>query len=165
MFVLYLNIKLTFTSYNGHMKACTKCKEVKHLNEFYVKESASGRLHAQCKDCYREHRKSYHPEHYRKYGDEYRARARRRHATIRKLLHTKMLAYLSNRKCVICGEDDIRTLEFDHIYPPSKKFSISKGVTNGLRWEVILDEIHKCRILCANCHKKHTALQKNWYRI
>ncbi len=75
-----------------------------------------------------------------------------------------MLHFLSDKKCSICAESDIRTLEFDHINPTTKQFSISQAVRLGYSWGDILKEIEKCRILCANCHKKHTALQTGWYK-
>ena len=76
-----------------------------------------------------------------------------------------MLSYLRDKKCSICSETDIRTFEFDHINPNEKSFNISRGMTNGYKWEMILQEINKCRILCANCHKKHTSVTRNWYKI
>ena len=147
------------------MRMCTKCLQEKRENDFFVKDKASGRLHAQCKSCYKEHRKTYSVEHYRKYGDAYRLRAKIRRAIVRKDLQSKMLEYLSGKSCVICGEADIRTFEFDHLHPENKTFSIAKGMTDGKKWDEILSEIKKCRILCANCHKKHTASQRNWYKL
>lgn len=75
-----------------------------------------------------------------------------------------MLDYMDGKKCVHCGESDIRTFEFDHIDPSKKSFGISKAVAEGLKWESILREISKCRILCANCHKKRTAEAQGWYK-
>lgn len=75
-----------------------------------------------------------------------------------------MLEFMTGKSCVDCGEDDIRVLELDHIVPSKKKFNISQAVTLGFSWEDVLLEIKKCRILCANCHKKRTAQQFNWYK-
>jgi len=146
------------------MKQCTKCNEAKPLSDFFVKDKKTGRLHSQCKACYKLHRQSYYVQHYLKYGDAYRERATLRRAAIRKELQINMLRYLKDKSCVICGEHDIRTLEFDHLDPATKSFGIAKGITDGRNWDVILTEIKKCRILCANCHKKHTASQRNWYK-
>lgn len=146
------------------MRTCSKCHKAKDESEFFVKDKGTGRLHTQCKLCYKEHRKTYYLEHYRKYGDEYRARAKKRRARIKQDLQTKLLDYMADKSCDICGENDVRVLEFDHINPNNKLFGISKGVSSGYDWDVIMAEIKKCRILCANCHKRHTAEQQGWFK-
>jgi 5-methylcytosine-specific restriction endonuclease McrA len=145
------------------MKPCSKCKLVKALSEFYVKDK-SGRLHAQCKACYKKRRKTYYSEHYKRYGDAYRSRARLRHRVQKKALLEVMLKYLEGKSCAKCGITDIRTFEFDHLDPLKKKFSIARGISNKYSWSVILAEIEKCQILCANCHKIRTAQQFKWYK-
>lgn len=58
--------------------------------------------------------------------------------------------------CESCGEDDYRVLEFDHIDKSKKNFSIADGVRNGCGIERIEEEIKKCQVLCANCHRRKT---------
>lgn len=146
------------------MKVCSKCHIAKEESEYFIKNKSTGRLHTQCKSCYKKHRKTYYQEHYRKYGDAYRARAKKRRAKIKQELQAKLLDYMDGKSCVICGEKDICVLEFDHIDPNDKAFPISRGISDGYDWNKILTEIKKCRILCANCHKKHTAKQQNWFK-
>lgn len=129
-----------------------------------MKDKKSGRLHAQCKDCYKEHRRSHYAEHYHKYGDEYRERAKIRRAKIKRNLQIKLVDYLKNKSCEICGESDIRVLEFDHLDPVTKRFGIATAITDGRKWPDILEEIECCQILCANCHKKLTAVQYGWFK-
>lgn len=64
--------------------------------------------------------------------------------------------------CVDCGEIDPIVLEFDHVDPATKLFNI--GESYGKSKEVILSEIMKCDIVCANCHRKRTARMFNYYR-
>ncbi len=146
------------------MKVCTKCGESKSESEYFIRSKKTGHLHAQCKTCYKSHRTSYYTEHYKLYGETYRQRAIVRRANIKTTMRAKMLDYLKDKSCVICGENDIRTFEFDHLDPKTKSFSITRGINHGPTWEVVMSEINKCRILCANCHKKHTASQQNWYK-
>ena len=146
------------------MKVCSKCDQPKSSDEYFYKSRSKNQLHAQCKMCYKIHCKTYMADHYSKYGDSYRERAKIRRAKIRKELQLHLIAYISDKSCVICAESDIRVLEFDHIDPEYKSFGIAKGITNGLKWEAILEEIEKCQILCANCHKKKTARQRNWFK-
>lgn len=147
------------------MKGCSKCGELKPPSEYYVKDSNSGRLHAHCKACYREHRKTYYAEHFEKYGDEYRLRARKYRKKLREEYRNGVLSYLKDKSCADCGEDNIVVLEFDHIDPSRKSFSVSQAVKLGYGWKQVQDEINKCEVVCANCHKKRTARQFGWYKL
>jgi predicted nucleic acid-binding Zn ribbon protein len=64
--------------------------------------------------------------------------------------------------CSICGYNEHpAALHFDHIDPSLKSFTISQDVKK--KWEDIINEINKCRVLCANCHAIHTH-KENHYR-
>ena len=57
-------------------------------------------------------------------------------------------------KCCICGYDKcVDALEFHHKDPTQKDFGIS---TNGAcrSWNKIKQELDKCILLCANCHRE-----------
>jgi len=55
--------------------------------------------------------------------------------------------------CVDCGyKENPVALEFDHRPGEPKAFQISRGVSNcGL--DRLLEEIAKCDVVCANCHR------------
>ncbi len=57
-------------------------------------------------------------------------------------------------KCERCGYDRcMEALEFHHINPSQKDFSISnKGYTRS--WKRVQAEIEKCVMICANCHRE-----------
>lgn len=146
------------------MKMCSKCGSSKPESEYFVKDSKTGRLHAHCKVCYKEHRKTYAANHYEKYGDAYRERARLRRAKMKRIRQNELIEYMRDKSCVQCGESDIRVLEFDHIDPALKSFSIARAINDGVLWDTILAEINKCQVLCSNCHKKRTAAQYGWFK-
>jgi predicted Zn-ribbon and HTH transcriptional regulator len=55
------------------------------------------------------------------------------------------------RGCTDCGYNLApEALHFDHREPKEKSFTISNSLTTS--WEVILAEIAKCDVRCANCH-------------
>lgn len=137
---------------------------LKDESEFFVRDKRSGRLHAQCKQCYSINRTTYSAEHYKKYGHLYRDRARKRRAKIKQELQVKLLEHLTGKSCVICSENDPRVLDFDHINPKDKAFGISRAITTAVRWELIQIEMEKCQILCANCHRKKTATHQKWFK-
>jgi|SRR5208283_2345367 len=57
-------------------------------------------------------------------------------------------------KCVKCGYDKcVDALEFHHTDSSLKDFSISdKGYTRS--WEKVKEELDKCILICANCHRE-----------
>ena len=57
-------------------------------------------------------------------------------------------------KCQFCGYNKTnKALEFHHVNPEEKEITLS---TIGLsrKWEVIIKEIKKCILVCANCHRE-----------
>jgi hypothetical protein len=56
--------------------------------------------------------------------------------------------------CRGCGEFyPAVCMEFYHRDPREKRDHVSTLVGKGRRWETIVEEIRKCDILCANCHR------------
>ena len=60
--------------------------------------------------------------------------------------------YKSERGCSVCPEKDARCLDFHHL--GEKEREVGDMVRLGFSRARILKEIAKCRILCANCHRK-----------
>lgn len=54
-------------------------------------------------------------------------------------------------KCKICGyKKSTRALHFHHVDPSTKSFGIGTG--NTRKWELVLEEVKKCILVCSNCH-------------
>ena len=62
--------------------------------------------------------------------------------------------------CDVCGENDPIVLDFDHIAPELKAHNVSRMV-GRYATASILFEVAKCRVLCANDHRRHTHNQRN----
>lgn len=73
-----------------------------------------------------------------------------------------VLDYLKNHPCVDCKESDPIVLEFDHVRG-EKKFNIS-CLINSTNIDILSQEIKKCEVRCANCHKRKTAKQFNYFK-
>jgi hypothetical protein len=58
--------------------------------------------------------------------------------------------------CSRCPENDPRCLDFHHRNHEEKSFCVGAGPNRRYSRERILEEIAKCDILCANCHRKET---------
>lgn len=69
--------------------------------------------------------------------------------------HLRELArkYLGDQ-CMICGYKRCSgALDFHHRDPKHKEFGLSeRGLTRS--WEKIREEIEKCVLICANCHRE-----------
>jgi hypothetical protein len=62
--------------------------------------------------------------------------------------------YLMHHPCALCGEADPVVLDFDHVGDKYRDVGLLIGASCTAK---ILAEIQKCRVLCANCHRRHTA--------
>jgi len=62
-------------------------------------------------------------------------------------------------KCQICGYNRcINALEFHHVNPEEKDFTISGGTKS---FDTLKPEIDKCILVCSNCHREiHAGLIK-----
>lgn len=56
--------------------------------------------------------------------------------------------------CKNCGEDERVCLCYHHTNPEEKEFELSDAAGIDLGKEKIKEELQKCEVLCANCHRK-----------
>lgn len=112
------------------MKQCSKCKINKLNSEFSKHRFAKDELQSWCRTCIRI--------------------AVREHQTKAKEFFVE---YKRGLNCQECGENHIACLDFHHKNPDEKEFEISQRYgTKSI--EIIMNEIAKCDVLCANCHRK-----------
>lgn len=55
--------------------------------------------------------------------------------------------------CVLCKEGDPRCLDYHHLHPKKKKFSIG-SIASSIPDHAIIIEMKKCVVICANCHRQ-----------
>ena len=70
------------------------------------------------------------------------------------LLRAEWQAYKSTLVCTVCGEPDPATLDFHHAVRDPANRKLSDLLRNGA-YKDAHEEIKKCVVLCANCHRKH----------
>ncbi|MCL4367186.1 hypothetical protein M1563_03395 [Patescibacteria group bacterium] len=139
-------------------KRCTRCSEVKDIEEFNFKDKSKNIRQAQCRSCTREYVRSHYYNH-RKY---YLLKAKRNRNKIRGAARQYIWEYLNMHSCVDCGEKDILVLEFDH--RGNKIAEIGKVVSGYYNLSRVKQEVEKCDIRCANCHRRKTAKEQGWYK-
>ena len=75
-----------------------------------------------------------------------------------KKAHVKLRTWLDNIKanlgCSRCPESTPICLDFHHLDTDAKTENVGTLVNRLRPKEVILAEIEKCEVLCANCHRK-----------
>jgi hypothetical protein len=96
-----------------------------------------------------EKRKECRRKWYSENKESEKAHVRRRKLNIRKWFWK----YKSTLKCAKCGEAHVATIDFHHKIG-EKENGISKMVADGYSIEKIIEELRKCEVLCANCHRK-----------
>lgn len=67
--------------------------------------------------------------------------------------------YKKTLSCAECPESDWRCLDFHHRDRNSKSFTLATACNGGVSIKTLLEEIKKCDVLCANCHRKKTIAQ------
>lgn len=70
--------------------------------------------------------------------------------------------HLLEHPCVDCGNSNIAVLEFDHLR--DKKYGISRMYRDGMAITRIQEEIDKCDVVCANCHRIRTYSRSDSWR-
>jgi hypothetical protein len=131
-------------------KTCCKCKETKPTSAFYKRSTTRDGLQRQCMVCSKSNDKSY----YVRNQDTLKARYKRERTT--RVQSHKQRIIAASPHCMICPETDICCLDFHHVDPAQKSFTLAESYAYRT-WEVIFEEIKKCVLVCKNCHAKiHT---------
>lgn len=64
------------------------------------------------------------------------------------------LVEIAGNACRLCGYNKcITALEFHHIDPAEKDFAVT-GSRDTRRFSLMVEEIRKCILVCANCHRE-----------
>ena len=130
-------------------RTCTACKLSKPLSEFHRRGDG---YQSWCKVCRRAWDAAYH------------ARRRPISLTQKRARQQGLIAWMrelkSSRPCTDCGGwFHPAAMTFDHLRGTSKRGDVSNLLYAGYR-KVLLDEIAKCELVCANCHAVRTFMRE-----
>lgn len=139
------------------MKTCSLCKKEKEITNFSKK--TKGRLQPYCQECNRLQKK----EWYQNNQVRERQKIKERQNSIREEQRDYIWKYLLLHPCVDCGETNPLVLEFDHVRG-IKNANVGSLLLRGVAMNTLLEEINKCDIRCANCHKIKTINQLGWWK-
>lgn len=119
-------------------KVCTKCKRELPIDDFNWRDKKRGTRRSECKYC--------HTEHMRNAYDT------------KKNFISEIKSQIS---CQKCGENKEYVLDFHHIDRKNKENTIARMTSNYYNLNRIMEEIEKCIVLCANCHREFHYLEEN----
>jgi hypothetical protein len=140
-------------------KYCSTCKDDKNIKEFNKNKSKADGLNSICRECSNKNSIKYYEENAVKMKQQIHGKRRERVLKNKQ----KLFEYYLNHPCVDCGESDPIVLELDHVRG-KKNMMISQLVSFGYSWDAVEKEIKKCDVRCANCHRRKTAKDFNWYK-
>jgi hypothetical protein len=122
------------------------CKEERPLDNFTMKTKT--RRQSQCREC----QKVYRRKHYLKNKTKYLAKANK----WRKSSRAKLAKLKTNQPCADCKKIyPPYVMDYHHRNNTKKEICIGHQVAN-IGWGRILEEIKKCDLICANCHRIRT---------
>jgi hypothetical protein len=164
------------------MKACSKCKEEKPVSEFHRQARSVDGRHPYCKPC----KAGYASErHWRKRDEElarmrawrsqnheyvlarakewYLANPERKRDADHLLVQEKraLIQFLKARPCADCGGSfPSICMDFDHV---SGVKLMAIGQMGRYSVARILEEVSKCEVVCANCHRIRTLARGQYH--
>ena len=107
-----------------------------------------------------EQRKAYHKEQGRKYYLANKEKVMARSKVTRAIGKARWDTFKRTLKCTKCGFDHPAALDFHHTNPAEKENIVSNLVGNGC-FAAAMEEVQKCIVLCANCHRIHHYEEKS----
>jgi hypothetical protein len=127
-------------------KACTKCGISKDIEAGFSVKGKGNKKHAWCKQCFREYSKTHYNINKPYYSEK---------ANITKRRLVELTNELKKGPCVDCkGVFNPWQMDWDHV-KETKEFHVSRGTRKGSE-KKLLEEIAKCDLVCANCHRQRT---------
>lgn len=139
------------------MKKCFICKEYKKTISFNKNKSKKDGLNSICRDCSKLKSREFYLKNKEKQKRQILFNKKKRIEENK----VRIFNYLLEHPCAHCNESNPVVLEFDHLH--SKNMNISQMLGEGYSWNKIEEEIKKCQVLCANCHRIKTAKDQEWY--
>ena len=130
------------------MLTCYMCGLRKPESDFAFADLAKGTRQRHCRTCQATYRRA----HYVANREEYIRREVARMARYRTENRSLIITYLLAHPCVDCGRADPVMLDFDHRDPAEKKGNVTELALRK-PWRLVLVEIDKCDVRCANCQR------------
>ena len=140
---------------------CTVCKLSKPEEDFYWQYKSKGIRSKNCKKCSNHFTKKWYWNNRERCLQKKKEWSKKRKLAIKQYLYE----YMSKHPCIACKENDPVVLEFHHKNKQEKEYTVANMAISSFNLERIKKEVAKCEVLCANCHRRQTAKDENWFRF
>lgn len=135
-------------------KRCSKCDTYKPLADFNKMTKSPDGRQPRCREC--------QAAYFQANRERILPQIKARKAAFYLMTVQYVRDYLAGHPCVDCGEADPVVLDFDHVRG-TKAANVSLLVKNMAPLVRVKDEIAKCEVRCANCHRRKTAREWGWH--
>jgi hypothetical protein len=132
-------------------RTCSRCRAALPLSAF--NRRGDGHQHY-CRECFK--------AYFRERGETHRRQNRAAREARVARAREAVLEHFATHPCVDCGERDPVVLEFDHV--AGKVCNVSTLVYDGAPVARIRQEISRCEVRCASCHRRVTSQRDGWTR-
>jgi len=139
-------------------RLCGRCGQVKPAIAFAWRRRHRLQRDTYCRPC----RSTYGKEHYRANKQRYIDLSQATKERTRIVRTQYLIEFFESHPCQDCGQTDPVVLEFDH--RGDKLFDIGAGLISR-KWKSVLQEMEKCDVVCANCHRRRTARRRGSVRL
>lgn len=134
---------------------CSACHHWRPLTAFHVKNRATGRRQDKCTTCKAAYNRAWYE------------RNRARHLAAVHLIraasyarNSAMVSAAKDRPCADCGRRfPPCAMDFDHVR--GQKSANIGELKSGVARQRLLDEMAKCEVVCANCHRIRTFMGRD----
>ncbi len=134
-------------------KVCSKCKKRLQTKRFAWHSKKFGRRHSTCIKCKKIQRTAY----YENNVDTFVRRNKRRYVKILEFVQS-----LKTGPCSDCGNPfPPECMDFDHRDASTKVDKVSRLAQNCGSKKKILEEVAKCDLVCACCHRIRTKRRRD----
>ena len=141
-------------------KVCPRCEKEQHISEYRLRHDRSLKKgyivpRVYCNTC-RDIQNAGAGVRKKRYAGD---REERMKKTKKLLLHYfgERCSYIHNdgTQCDFKYVDPCQ-MEFDHKDPSTKKYNLTSGEAAAVSIDEYIEEVQKCQLLCANCHRLKT---------
>lgn len=131
------------------LRKCSKCGVTKPLDDFNRSSRDVSKKTGYCRPC----SNALGREYYRKNKGNLKKKEVRRHGEIKETVNN-----LKKVPCADCGGMfPTVCMDFDHLPQFEKSANVAELLRRKASLEKILEEVAKCEVVCANCHRIRTS--------